>query len=55
MSVNGKMRFKMELPTDLPQEQIREIVLADERAKKWIGDATPKVIIVPNRIVNIVL
>jgi len=55
VSVNGKMRFKMELPTDLPQEEIREIVLADERAKKWIGDATPKVIIVPNRIVNIVL
>jgi leucyl-tRNA synthetase len=55
VSVNGKMRFKIELPTDLPQEEIREIVLADERAKKWIGDATPKVIIVPNRIVNIVL
>ena len=55
VSVNGKMRFRIELPTDLPQDEVRTIVLADERAIKWIGDATPKVIIVPNRIVNIVV
>ncbi|MCU0376847.1 MAG: leucine--tRNA ligase [Bacteroidales bacterium] len=55
VSVNGKMRFKIELPTNLPQEEVRAIVLADERARKWFGDATPKIIIVPNRIVNIVL
>jgi len=55
VSVNGKMRFRIELPVDMSREEVTEIVLADERAKKWIGDATPKVIVVPNRIVNIVL
>ena len=56
VSVNGKMRFKVELPVGMPKEEIRRIVLADERAKKWVGDQTPRdVIIVPNRIVNIVL
>jgi leucyl-tRNA synthetase len=55
VSVNGKLRFKIELPVDLSQEEVRRIVLSDERAGKWIGTATPKVIIVPNRIVNIVL
>jgi len=55
VSVNGKMRFKIELPVDLSREEVTRIVLADERAQKWIGDATPKVIVVPNRIVNIVL
>ena len=55
VSVNGKMRFKVELPIDLPQQEVKRIVLSDERAKKWIGTATPKVIIVPNRIVNIVI
>jgi leucyl-tRNA synthetase len=55
VSVNGKMRFKIELPVDLPQEEVMKIVLADERALKWIGNATPKVIVVPNRIVNIVV
>jgi leucyl-tRNA synthetase len=55
VSVNGKMRFKIELPVDLPGEEVKKIVLADERARKWIGQATPKVIVVPNRIVNIVV
>jgi leucyl-tRNA synthetase len=55
VSVNGKMRFKIELPVDLSREEVTRIILADERAQKWIGDATPKVIVVPNRIVNIVL
>ncbi len=55
VSVNGKMRFKIELPVNLPQEEVKKIVLADERAQKWIGTATPKVIVVPNRIVNIVV
>jgi leucyl-tRNA synthetase len=55
VSVNGKMRFKIELPVNLPQEEVIAIALADERAKKWIGNATPKVIVVPNRIVNIVV
>jgi leucyl-tRNA synthetase len=33
-----------------------KIVLADERAKKWIGNATPSnIIFVPGRIVNIVI
>ncbi len=55
VSVNGKTRFKIELPVNLPREEVAEIVLADERARKWIGNATPKVIVVPNRIVNIVI
>jgi leucyl-tRNA synthetase len=55
VSVNGKMRFKIELAVDLPAEEVKSIVLADERAVKWIAGATPKVIIVPNRIVNIVV
>lgn len=55
VSVNGKMRFKIELAVDLPSEEVKSIVLSDERAVKWIAGATPKVIIVPNRIVNIVV
>jgi len=55
VSINGKMRFKIELAVNLPQEEVKKIVLADERAQKWIGTATPKVIVVPNRIVNIVI
>lgn len=55
VSVNGKMRFRIELPVGLSKEEVTRIVLKDERVQKWIGSATPKVIVVPNRIVNIVV
>jgi len=56
VSFNGKMRFKIELPVSLSKDEIIKIILADERAKKWIGTATPSnIIVVPNRIVNIVI
>ena len=56
VSFNGKMRFKLELDTDLSDKQIKEAVLNDERAEKWTAGKTPKkVIIVPKRIINIVV
>lgn len=56
VSFNGKTRFNIELPVNLSKEEIIKIVLADERTKKWIGNATPSnIIVVPNRIVNIVI
>ena len=56
VSFNGKMRFNIELPVSLNKEEIIKVVLTDERAKKWIGNSTPSnIIVVPNRIVNIVI
>jgi len=49
------MRFNIELPVSLTKDEIIKIVLADERSHKWLGNATPSnIIVVPNRIVNIV-
>ena len=56
VSFNGKMRFNITLPVNLTKEEIIKIVLADERAKKWIGNSIPSnIIVVPCRIVNIVI
>ena len=56
VSFNGKLRFKIELPVTLDKEEISRIVLADERAKKWLAAGTlSNIIVVPNRIVNIVI
>ena len=55
VSFNGKMRFKVKLPLNLPPDEVKKIVMSDERAQKWIGSGSPKVIVVPNRIVNIVV
>jgi leucyl-tRNA synthetase len=56
VSFNGKMRFKIELPADMPADEIIKAVLADRRSAKWIGTSFPSnVIVVPNKIVNVVI
>jgi len=56
VSFNGKMRFKLSLPVDMPKEEVEKAVLATDDAQKWIADKTVrKVIVVPKRIVNIVV
>jgi leucyl-tRNA synthetase len=46
----------LELPLTLTKEQIEKEVLSSEDAKKWIKEANiKKVIVVPNKIVNIVV
>ncbi len=32
------MRFNIELPVNMPKDEIIRMVLADERSKKWIGN-----------------
>ncbi|MBZ9728081.1 leucine--tRNA ligase [Salegentibacter sp. JZCK2] len=55
ISFNGKMRFTMELPLDMPKEEIEKTVMEDERTQKQLnGRAPKKVIVVPGKIVNIV-
>jgi leucyl-tRNA synthetase len=56
VSFNGKMRFILELPLDLSRDEIEKTVLSLEQSQKWIDGKTPKkIIIVPNKIVNIVV
>jgi leucyl-tRNA synthetase len=56
VSFNGKMRFKLELPTDLSKEDIEKEVLAAEKTAQYLEGKTPKkVIVVPKKIVNVVV
>jgi leucyl-tRNA synthetase len=56
VSFNGKMRFKLEFPLEMPKDEIEKAVLADENAKRWIGDKTVrKFILVPKKIINVVI
>lgn len=56
VSFNGKMRFTLTLPLDLPLADIEQAVLAAPESQKWLQGGTPKkVIIVPKKIVNVVL
>jgi len=54
--INGKLRFKIELPLNMAEEEIKEQVLAHETAQKWTERADPKRFIhVPKKIINIVV
>jgi len=56
ISINGKVRAKMNFALDMPMSDLEKIVMASEAVQKWTeGKAPKKVIIVPGRIVNIVL
>jgi len=56
ISFNGKTRFSIELPAELPDDEIEKTVLEHEVSKKWIeGKVIRKIIIVPKKIVNIVV
>ena len=56
VSVNGKMRLKMKFGVDVPVAEIERQVLEADVIKKWVGEKTPKkVIVVPGRIVNVVV
>ena len=55
VSFNGKVRFKRAFPTDMPIAEIEKAILADpQTAEQLQGKAPKKVIVVPNRIINVV-
>ncbi len=55
VSFNGKMRFKMELPKDMPVKEVEAAVMSNENTAKYIGECgVKKVIVVPGKIINIV-
>jgi len=56
ISFNGKSRFILEFSADATKEEIEKSVLAHTNSQRWLEGKTPKkVIIVPNKVVNIVI
>jgi leucyl-tRNA synthetase len=55
VQVNGKRRAEISLARDLPEEAVKEAALALEPVQRALEGKPPrKVIVVPNRIVNVV-
>ena len=53
---NGKVRFTLELPVDMPKEEIEKAALsAPDAARHLEGQQVVKTIVVPGRIINIVV
>ena len=55
IQVNGKVRAKLQLPTDISKEEIQKLALADENVQKYLNGEPRKIIFPPNtRLVSIV-
>lgn len=56
VAINGKTRTELTIALDATQQQVEEIVLANETVQKWLEGKTPKKIIyVKNKMINVVI
>ena len=56
VQVNGKVRAKLQLAKDASQDEVKQAALANEHVVQFIdGKDVKKVIVIPNKIVNIVV
>lgn len=56
VSFNGKARFTIQVPADMPKDEVEKLALSHESSAKWLdGKTVRKIIVVPNKIVNIVI
>ena len=55
VQVDGKVRGRLVVDVDTADDRIRQLALGDDRVGPWIGQRrVEKVVVVPNRLVNIV-
>ena len=55
VQVNGKLRAKLELPSDMDKQGVEAAALADENVQKFTNNKPPKkMVYVPGKLVNIV-
>ncbi len=56
IQVNGKLRSRIEIPRDMPEEELKSVVLLNKDIVKYIRDkAINKIIFVRNKLINIVV
>ena len=56
VQVNGKLRSRVVVSPDISEAELREIALADAKVQSFIdGHKVVKVIVVPQRLVNVVV
>ncbi len=56
VQVNGKLRSRLVVPVDIAEERLKELALADPKIQSFVaGKPVRKVIVVPQKLVNVVL
>jgi leucyl-tRNA synthetase len=55
LQVDGKVRSRLTVDVDAPEALVRRLALADDKLQSWLqGRAVDRVVVVPNRLVNVV-
>ena len=55
LQVKGKVRGNLEVPAAISKDELEQVALASDVAKKWLeGNAPKRVIVVPGKLVNLV-
>jgi leucyl-tRNA synthetase len=55
VQVNGRVRAQIEVDVDAKESVIKDLALKDAKIQKWLAGKEPtKVIVVPQRVINIV-
>jgi len=56
VQVNGKIRGKFDVPADIDQDELKKIIMADEKVQQHIdGKQIKKFIVIPKKLVSIVV
>jgi len=56
IQVNGKVRSKIDVPVDISEAKLKDLVLQDEKLKPWIQNKPIKnLILVPKKLINLVI
>lgn len=56
VQINGKVRAKITVPVNMKEDQLKKLILEDEKVTKWITDKPiSKFLLVPNKLVSIVI
>ena len=55
VQVDGKVRSRLQVDVDAPEERIQRLALEDDKVQPWVRQrAVERVVVVANRLVNIV-
>jgi len=55
VQVDGKVRGRLVVDVDAAEDRVRQLALGDDRVRPWVASRrVEKVVVVPNRLVNIV-
>jgi leucyl-tRNA synthetase len=55
VQVNGKLRGRVQVPSNATQEHVQQVVLAHETIRKFITGAIKKFIYIPGKLANVVV